>query len=83
MSFEDFYELAKYANVAWKGSFTEDEIKENADIYYSDYMWSLMNNTVSESIKTLCELLEEDIECDPDLEEPREWLQKIKADLKF
>lgn len=37
MNFNDFYKLAKYANEAWKGSYTDEEIAENAHDYTDCY----------------------------------------------
>ena len=60
LTYADFLQIAEYANENWKGNFTEEEVKDNAKIYYADFQWSKENNKVAESIKTLCENLMED-----------------------
>lgn len=81
MKYEDFLRIAEYANANWKGSFTKEEIEQNAEIYYADYQWSIENDTISETIKTLCKNLAEDVREMPDLEEPRKWLNQIAEEL--
>ena len=39
MRYEDFFELARYANENWKGGYTEEEIKQNAKEYFDNYEW--------------------------------------------
>lgn len=60
MTFDDFYEIAEYANENWKGSFSEREVTENAVMLFEDFNWSLEAEIVSESIKTLLQNLDED-----------------------
>lgn len=81
MSYEDFLRIAEYGNANWKGNFTKEEIEQNAEIYYADYQWSIKNNTISETIRTLCKNLAEDVREMPDLEEPRKWLNQIAEEL--
>ena len=81
MTKKDFLRIAEYANENWKGSFTQSEIKENAEIYYADFKWSKENDTISETIKTLCRNLADDVKAMPDLEEPKQWLYQIASEL--
>ena len=82
MKLIDFLRIAEYANKNWaKGSFTAEEIKQNADIYYSDFLWSKWNDEIAESIKTLCKNLAEDAREMPDLITPRQWLYQITNEL--
>lgn len=81
MTKKDFLRIAEYANEKWKGSFTQSEIKENAEIYYADFKWSKANNIISETIKTLCRNLADDVKAMPDLEEPKQWLYQIASGL--
>ena len=81
MTQKDFLRIAEYANANWKGSFTQSEIKENAEIYYADFKWSKANDTISETIKTLCRNLADDVKAMPDLEEPKQWLYQIASEL--
>lgn len=77
MSYSDFYDIAEYGNANWKGKFTPKEIAENAYRYYADFLWSVENKTVSETIKTLCKNLAEDAREMPDSEEPKRWLNQM------
>lgn len=81
MKLTDFLQIAKYANENWKGSFTPEEVEENAEIYYADFKWSKENGTISETIKSLCRNLADDIREMPDLEEPKQWLYQIASEL--
>lgn len=81
LTYADFLQIAKYANENWKGSFTEEEVKENAGIYYADFQWSKENETIAETIKTLCSNLSEDVREASYLEEPIKWLGQIATEL--
>jgi hypothetical protein len=48
MRYEDFFELARYANENWKGGYTEEEIKQNAKEYFDNYEWSKANEQVDD-----------------------------------
>lgn len=48
MRYEDFFELARYGNKNWKGSYTEEEIKQNAKEYFDNYEWSKANGQVDD-----------------------------------
>lgn len=39
LEFRDFFRMAKYANENWNGSFTDEEVAENAYNFYSDYKY--------------------------------------------
>lgn len=60
LEYEDFYDIAVYANENWKGNYTEKEIAINAYIYYADFQWSKENDYEYSSIKTLIDNLCED-----------------------
>ena len=55
-----WYDVAKYGNENWKGFFSEKEIAENAYTYKCEYDWSKANNSLSEAIKRVIELLHDD-----------------------
>ena len=81
MKLSDFIAIAEYGNEMWNGSFTTEEVRENAEIYYADLLWSKENGIIAESIKSLCRNLADDLKCMSDLEQPREWLYKIAEEL--
>lgn len=88
MEFSDFYDIAIYANENWnKGNFTPKEVACNADIYCSDFRWSVVNDTIAETIKSLCKNLAEDLqnmsESDADYEEVKNWLYQIASELNL
>lgn len=57
MEYKDFYRLASYANIAWRGFFSEEEVACNAYEYKLDYD---MNGTNGKIIQSLIEQLDED-----------------------
>ena len=57
-----FIELSKYASENWKGCFSEEEILEYADVYFCDFNYSNIHGEPTETIRTLCENLQEDID---------------------
>ncbi len=81
MELKDFLRIAEYGNANWKGSFTQEEVKQNANIYYADFLWSKENETISETIKVLCKNLTDDIREMPNLKEPKQWLYQIASEL--
>lgn len=81
MELKDFLQIAEYGNANWKGSFTQEEVRENAEIYYADFQYSKENEIISETIKTLCSNLADDVREMPDLEEPKQWLYQIASEL--
>ena len=72
MTFSECLEMANYLNVAWRGFFTEKEIKENARDYYIELK---ENKTDSDIIKALLEGLKEDIENGN--KESEKWYNKL------
>ena len=76
MEFRDFYKIARYGNIAWKGSFSESETAENAHIYTSDLKWSKENDEIATSIKELYKLLITD-----GSEECLDWAFEIAMEL--
>lgn len=56
-----FVSLAKKLNKDWKVKLTESEVLQNANVYYDDYLLSQRNGTPIGSIKTLLELLIEEL----------------------
>ena len=83
MKLADFLRIAEYGNEMWKGAFSPKEVKENAEIYYADFLWSKANDVIAESIKSLCRNLAEDVREMPDLEEPKQWLYQIADELSL
>ena len=81
MKYDDFLRIAEYGNENWKGSFTPEEVIENAQIYHANFLWSKEHNKVSETIKSLCKNLAEDVKAMPDLEQPKQWLLQIETEL--
>ena len=81
MEYEDFLRIAEYGNTNWKGSFTTQEVRRNAEIYFADFLWSKANDTISETIKSLCRNLADDLKAMPDLEEPKHWLYQMADEL--
>ena len=81
MELNDFLQIAEYGNEMWKASFTPEEVRQNAEIYYADFQWLKANDEIAESIKSLCRNLIEDLKYMLDLEEPRKWLYQIASEL--
>jgi len=69
MDYEDFYDLATYANENWGGKFTEREIAGSAYIYKTDYD---ALGTDSPVIKSMLEVLEDD-----GTEEAFDWIRRM------
>lgn len=61
LMYSDFYDIAKYGNDNWKGNFTEKEVANNAYDYIMEYSYSLKFHKMTNTIKTLTELLTEDM----------------------
>ena len=76
MKYSDFYNIAAYGNVAWNGSYTDEEVTNNAADYYTDFLWSKANRKLSFVIKELLRLLEED-----GTEKCWKWAWKIKKEV--
>lgn len=78
MEYQDFLELSRYGNEEWNGSFTQEEIKENAEIYYSDFQFSKRTGKTTEIITELLRLLQEDGE-----EQASNWKRRIEKELNL
>lgn len=50
---QDFLNIAEYGNENWKGAYSPEEVRQNAENYFIDYQWSLKNEIVTESISFL------------------------------
>ena len=68
LDYSFFYDLSKYLNDTWKGSFTEKEIAENAYDYKISYDFSKDTNKPDATIQTLIDGLKEDCKNNPDSE---------------
>lgn len=78
MEYQDFLNLSAYGNEQWNGSFTQEEVKYNADIYYSDFLFSKRTGKATEIITELLNLLEEDGE-----EQASNWKSRIEKELNL
>lgn len=81
LEYRDFYGIADYANVAWKGDYSPIEIAENAYNYLRDFEWSKANGKVANSIQTLLTNLDADIENGEELEDVKYWTSEIRKEL--
>lgn len=78
MEYQDFLELAQYGNKEWNGAFTQEEVKQNADIYFSDFQFSKRTGKTTDTIIELLRLLKEDGE-----EQASNWKRKIEEELNL
>lgn len=78
MEYQDFLNLSAYGNEQWNGSFTQEEVKQNAEIYYSDFLFSKKTGKATEIITELLNLLEEDGE-----EKASNWKSRIEKELNL
>ena len=77
IDFKFFYHIAEYASKYWKGNFSPEEIACNTYVYLWEFRSSKENdNTPTEIIKTLYELLIED-----GCEQCLDWAYAIADDL--
>ena len=81
LDFRDFYCIADYANMNWKGGYSAIEIAENAYNYLRDFEWSKENGKVANSIKVLLTNLDEDIANGEELEYVKYWTSEIRKEL--
>lgn len=81
LDYREFYRIADYANMNWKGGFAPIEIAENAYNYLCDFEWSKENGRVANSIKVLLANLDEDIENGEELEDVKYWTSEIRKEL--
>lgn len=75
MTYDDFLEIAQYANENWKGSFTVSEVRENAETYLSDWIYSNEHGEPTETIKFLIDNLVEDSKAG--IEKARDFLEML------
>ena len=80
MELNDFLQIAEYGNEMWKGCFTPEEVRQNAEIYYADFLWSKANDEIAESIKSLCKNLAEDVREMDDIR-IKQYLYQIASEL--
>ncbi len=78
MEYQDFLNLSAYGNEQWNGSFTKEEVIENAKIYYSDFLFSKRTGKATEIILELLRLLAEDGE-----EKASNWKTRIEKELNL
>ena len=78
MEYQDFLNLSAYGNEQWNGSFTQEEVIENAEIYFSDFQFSKRTGETTDTIIELLRLLEEDGE-----EKAVEWKRRIEKELNL
>ena len=78
MEYQDFLELAVYGNEQWNGFFTQEEVTENAETYYSDFLFSKKTGKTTEIITELLRLLQEDGE-----EQASNWKRRIEKELNL
>lgn len=76
MTQKDFLRIAEYANENWKGSFTPEEVKRNAQLYWDVFEWSKANKRPSFIITELINLLKED-----GSEKCLEWAERITMEI--
>lgn len=79
MDYGFWYDVAEYANENWKGGFTPKEVAENAYVYLLEWQMSLMNHKVTYQLKSLIELLREDVINGS--EEAKEFLDTINEQI--
>lgn len=78
MEYQDFLELAVYGNEQWNGFFTQEEVTENAETYYSDFLFFKKTGKTTEIITELLRLLQEDGE-----EQASNWKTRIEKELNL
>ena len=77
LDFGFWYDVATYANIAWKGSFTKKEVAQNAYDYTRWWDWSVQSLELTYNISKLVELLTED-----GSEEASEFVEEIQKECK-
>mgnify|MGYP000808542591 CR=1 FL=1 len=83
LDYADFYRIADYANVHWKGGFAPIEIAENAYNYLCEFQSSKEKGEPNDTIKYLLTNLDEDIANGEDLEDVRYWTTEIRKELEL
>ena len=81
MTWNDFYSIARYGNIAWKGYYSDDEIIQNANAYYEDFIYSKKNETVSFVMQNLITLLLDDCDGWFQRKQTCKWLYDILEEL--
>ena len=81
MDYREFYRIADYANVHWKGGFAPIEIAENAYNYLCEFQSSKEKGEPNDTIKYLLTNLDADIENGEELEDVRYWTSEIRKEL--
>lgn len=81
LDYKDFYCIADYANVHWKGGFAPIEIAENAYNYLCEFQASKKKGEANDTIKCLLSNLDADIENGEELEDVRYWTSEIRKEL--
>lgn len=83
MKYNDFLSIAIYGNKEWKGSYTEEEIHQNAMDYYLNYQHSIANRIDKSDVTTpfLLEQLAEDWANGN--REVTQWLKEMITELEI
>lgn len=81
LDFRDFYCIADYANMNWKGGFAPIEIAENAYNYLCEFQSSKEKGEPNDTIKYLLTNLDEDIANGEELEDVKYWTSEIRKEL--
>lgn len=81
LDYRDFYCIADYANMNWKGGFAPIEIAENAYNYLCEFQASKEKGEPNDTIKTLLSNLDADIENGEELEDVKYWTTEIRKEL--
>lgn len=84
MTYEDFFEIARYANENWKGGYTKKEYIQLAKEYYQDYEWSKATYAqdweIDHNILCLIEYLAEDWA--NGMDEVTKWLRELLTEFR-
>jgi hypothetical protein len=81
LKYTDFLNIAKYGNENWKGAYSPEEVRQNAENYFSDYQWSMQNEIIAESISFLLSNFLQD--WNDGNENVISWLIQLINDLKI
>lgn len=81
MDWYDFYSIARYGNMVWKGYYSDSEVIHNANIYYQDFVYSKGNATVSFVMQNLITLLLDDCDGRVEQKSTSRWLYDILKEL--
>ncbi|MEE3344434.1 MAG: hypothetical protein VZS44_10110 [Bacilli bacterium] len=80
LDYDFWYSLTQYANEIWKGYFSEEEMRENAQVYLDEWEYSIKTKELSYTISKCLENLLEDKACN--IEEAIDFITKIKKEIK-